>query len=459
MKALLKNTGLLFVIILYATSCSKQNFLDAKPNSSIVVPNALSDLRGMLDYTMVFTNSPGLGEVATDNYYLQFPDWQALSFIERSSHTWETDLYGNQRQVNDWNIPWQQIFYCNIVLEQLDKSPPRTTDLAEWKDIRGTALFSRAWAYAALLQHFAPAFDSSSMGTDLGVPIRTGTNVHQYEQRASLQIGYDQVFHDLTDALSLLGNAVPVIAKNRPSRPAVYALLARACLFTRQFQQAACYADSCLSLYNKLIDYNTISTISITPFDRSNAESIYFCQAISDYSILFTSSATVLADSVLYRSYAANDLRKSILFRTISGNNIGYKRGYGGTILAFTGLATDEVLLIRAEALARLGNTSDALNDLNTLLVKRWKTGSYIPLTANTAADALTKILAERRKELPWRGLRWPDLKRLNKEGYNITLTRNLNGQSYSLPPNSPRYVFAIPADEIALSGIAQNPR
>lgn len=448
-----------WLLLLTAAACSKQDFLNTKPNSSIVIPSTVSDLRAMLDYTSVFTNSPGLGEIATDNYYLQFADWQALSYTERASHTWDADLYANQRQVNDWSIPYQQVLYCNIVLEQLDKNPPRASDLAEWNDIRGTALFSRAWAYAALLQHFAPAFDSTTMATDAGVPIRTGTDVHVFEQRASVQAGYNQVFSDLLAAIPLLSKTVPAVAKNRPSRPAAYALLARTCLFTKQFQKAALYADSCLSLYNTLIDYNAVSVSAVTPFDRSNAESIYFCQALSDYSILFTSSATVLADTNLYRSYAVNDLRKSILFRTISGNNIGFKRGYGGTVLAFTGLATDEVYLIRAEANARLGNTTMAMNDLNALLLKRWKTGTYIPLTASSPADALAKVLVERRKELPWRGLRWLDLKRLNKEGYNITLTRNLNGQQYVLVPNSNRYVFAIPADEIAQSGIAQNPR
>lgn len=459
MKPLLKNTGLLFVIILYATGCSKADFLNAKPNSSIVIPGTLAELRGMLDYTTVFTNSPGLGEISADNYYLLFPDWQALSFTERSSHIWDADLYGNQRQVNDWTLPWQQVLYCNIVLEQLDKNPPRSTERNEWNDIKGTALFSRAWAYAALLQHFAPAFDSTSMNTDPGVPIRTGTDVHRYEQRATVKAGYDQVSRDLAAAIPLLGKAVPPVAKNRPSQPAAYALLARTCLLTRQFQLAAAYADSCLSLYNVLIDYNTVSVTAVTPFDRSNPETLYFCQAISDYSILFTSSATVLADTNLYRSYAGNDLRRSLFFRTISGNSIGYKRGYSGTVLAFTGLATDEVLLIRAEAQARLGNTLAAMNDLNSLLVKRWKNGTYNPVTAVGASDALAKILAERRKELPWRGLRWLDLKRLNKEGYQLTLSRNLNGQLYTLAPNSQRYVFAIPADEIALSGIAQNPR
>jgi hypothetical protein len=76
---------------------------------------------------------------------------------------------------------------------------------------------------------------------------------------------------------------------------------------------------------------------------------------------------------------------------------------YGGN--QYTGIATDEIYLIRAECLARSGNTSDALKDLNNLLAKRWKTGiTFTPIQATNADDALVKILAERKKELLFRG-------------------------------------------------------
>jgi hypothetical protein len=76
-----------------------------------------------------------------------------------------------------------------------------------------------------------------------------------------------------------------------------------------------------------------------------------------------------------------------------------------------------------------------------------------------TAAAALDTVLAERRKELAFRGIRWSDLRRLNQEDWNITLTRNLNGTPYTLPPNSKLYTLPIPPDVIQESGIAQNPR
>jgi hypothetical protein len=99
------------------------------------------------------------------------------------------------------------------------------------------------------------------------------------------------------------------------------------------------------------------------------------------------------------------------------------------------------------------------MTDLNTLLRKRWKSGTFADRTASSDADALNLILIERRKELVFRGLRWSDLRRLNLDGANITLTRKISGINYTLSPNDSRWVFLIPAQEINQSGIPQNPR
>jgi hypothetical protein len=57
------------------------------------------------------------------------------------------------------------------------------------------------------------------------------------------------------------------------------------------------------------------------------------------------------------------------------------------------------------------------------------------------------------------RGLRWMDIKRLNKDGAKITLTRNVEGNTYTLPPNDLRYALPIPEEVISLTGMPQNIR
>jgi hypothetical protein len=125
----------------------------------------------------------------------------------------------------------------------------------------------------------------------------------------------------------------------------------------------------------------------------------------------------------------------------------------------FTGIATDEMYLIRAESYARQNKTDLALADLNLLLSKRFKSSQFTPITNTDAKQALKLILMERRKELMFRTLRWSDLKRLNKEpDYAQTLTRKINGVVYELKPNSIRYTLQIDGDVIQISGMQQNP-
>ncbi|MGY6541709.1 hypothetical protein, partial [Vibrio parahaemolyticus] len=77
---------------------------------------------------------------------------------------------------------------------------------------------------------------------------------------------------------------------------------------------------------------------------------------------------------------------------------------------------------------------------------------------ANSNAEALDLILKERRKELVTRGLRWQDLKRLNRDGhFQQTLKRSIGENTYELPANDPRYVLPIPSYVINFNHIEQN--
>lgn len=117
--------------------------------------------------------------------------------------------------------------------------------------------------------------------------------------------------------------------------------------------------------------------------------------------------------------------------------------------------------LTRSECYARRNRPGDkdlALADLNTLLEKRWQSAHFIPVQANSTDQALDSILLERRKELVMRNLRWIDIKRLNKEGRGIILTRN-PGQLYILQPNANHYALPLPGDIVDLTGMPQNPQ
>lgn len=443
-------------------SCNKTAFLDKKPNTTLVVPTSLTDFQTLLDNDIIMSVTPVLGELSADNFYLTDALWQSLDTKEYNAYIWAQDIYQGQGGVEDWNDPYQQVFYANVVLAGLPAVPVDNSNLQQWNTIMGSALFIRAYAFYNLVQLFAPMYDSSTASTDLGIPIRLSPDINVTSVRSSVQVSYDQIISDLKAASHLLPVAIPDSNLNRPSRPAAFAELARVYLGMGAYSQAGAYADSCLQLYNTLMDYSSLSSLSSPlSFSKTNVETMYQSNFLTDTKVfLGLIIPGCIVDSLLYRSYDTNDLRRVAYYTINSMTGLpNIKGSYNGSIYPFSGLATDEVYLIKAECAARAGDKNTALAYLNMLMQNRWAAGKFVPFATASAGEALDSVLVERRKELAFRGLRFTDLRRLNKEGANIGLTRFIGGQSYLLAPNSPLYVLPIPPDVIALSGIQQNTR
>lgn len=312
----------------------------------------------------------------------------------------------------------------------------------------------RGKCFLQLAQIFTVAFDSATAGNTLGLPLRLNDDFNEQSVRATLRDTYLQIITDLAQSIPLL--PVTPIHVTNPSRPAAYAYLARAHLAMRSYAKAGLYADSSLALKNTLMNFNSLSATTTFPIAQFNQEQLF--HGVSGPRHLAISRAKV--DTALYSQYDAKDCRKTIFFRVNSNGSIAFKGSYAGNSGSlFSGIATDEMYLTSAESHARSGNIQMALQRLDSLLIKRYKTGQFIPSTASTAAEALSKILIERRKELIFRFVRWMDIKRLNREGAGITGRRLMNNQEYLLPPNDPRYALPIPEAVIRISGIIQNPR
>jgi tetratricopeptide (TPR) repeat protein len=304
---------------------------------------------------------------------------------------------------------------------------------------------------------FASLYDDQA-GNNPGVPILLTPERKGNLTRASVKETYERIQHDLEDALPLLPDNIEPIKKNRPSKPAVYALLARIYLSRGSYTQAKQYADACLQRYTTLIDYNNISLTAPIPFSISNEEVLYQTNLLSSISTFFLNNFFV--DSTLYRSYGSTDLRKELYFYLNASGLPLSRSSYTGSPLRFSGLATDEVYLIRAECQARASNINAAMDDLNHLLSKRYRSTHFTPLSTGSAKEALDLVLKERRKELIYRGLRWTDIRRLNKENYNISLKRTIKGKEYILPAGDNRFVLPIPPDVISSNkDMPQNPR
>ncbi len=465
----MSNSIKIILTILFAIPflcCKKQDeFLDAKPNDALAIPSTLADLQLMLQGESLFVgNDPALGEIGSDDYYLTPSNYNNLYVTELNAYTWAKQIYTAGSDDENWTAPYNQVYITNIILEVLPTISVSPGEQAQADQIKGSALFLRSLSFYNLVQTFALPYDSATSGKDPGIPLRMTSNVTVRSVRATVQQCYDQIITDLKTALPLL----PVTATyvTMPSRTAANAVLARIYMAVGNYAEAFKYADASLGMYNTLMDYNTIVPGPRSISTTFPAEDILH-RRMPGYDTNISGDNIAIIDSILYRSYDDNDLRKSIFFSITDG--FPYFRGsYDYKSYAFSGIATDEVYLMRAECNARLGNTAAAMKDLNDLLKTRWKTqtvngvpqSTFVDYTASSSEDALRKILMERRKELIFRGLRWLDLRRLNKDPrFAVTLVRNIAGTQYTLPPNDSRYAWPIPDTEILASGMEQNPR
>ena len=75
------------------------------------------------------------------------------------------------------------------------------------------------------------------------------------------------------------------------------------------------------------------------------------------------------------------------------------------------GTTVQEMILTKAECLARQGKFQQAMETVNILRAKRIAPGPEVKLSAATKEEAIAKILEERVRELTW-GLRWFDIRR-----------------------------------------------
>lgn len=451
--------SIILVLVAGLSSC-KKDFLDKKPDKALLVPTNLADFRALLDNTTIMNVVPGLQRISTDELWVTDAGLNAYPATQKNAYLWEKDIYGGASS-NDWNYPYREIFYANIVLDGLKDLDISDNDKSEFNEIKGSAFFHRAFAGFHLAQLFAKPFTENSSNSDLGIPIPLESNVNKKVSRENLNRTYKQIISDLEKAVDLL--PMQASYKSRPSKLATWALLARIYLSMGDYPSAGLYSDKVLKAYDKLLDYKTLSIASTTPFPVSlpngNDEVLYHAVIIS-YS--FSSSSVTGYDRNFYNLYSDNDLRKAMFFTINANGVVRPKNSYSGAFGTFAGIANDEVYLISAECYARNGETEKSMTILNDLLKKRWKANEFIPLTASNSEDALRTIILERNKELITNKgvLRWMDLRRLNLDKrFAVTIKRTVGSQVYTLLPNDPRYVFPIPDNEINSSGIEQNIR
>lgn len=447
MKRKLYTLIILCLLLLSQQSC--KDYLDLKGNNTLVVPTSLDDFQAVLNNAPLINQqiTPSLIETWADDYFILPSLFETYQADFKELYVWNIDQINHP---NDWSTAYRPIYYANFCLEGLPKIERTEANKEQYDNIKGTSLFFRAYFYLKLLWAYAPAYDEATASTDIGIVLKEDTDFNTPSVRSSVEEGYAKVLRETKEALDLL----PELATypTQPSKLAAHALLARAYLSMRKYEEALLHSDQALKIYDGLMDYNKAedgvnANVSI-PFKKYNKETIFYTEINAFQGFFYANSRGGRIDTVLFNTYEEYDLRKQLYF-VKSGDYYETRATYTETNFRyFSGLAFDELYLIRAECKARLKDIDSAMQDLNYLLKHRYDhTQPFLEKIALDEKQALDIILLERRKSLIFRGLRWMDIKRLNKEGYKISIIRNIAGKEYFLVPDDPRFVIPLPDD------------
>ncbi len=451
----------LILISMLLVACD--GFIDETPKGSLI-PETVDDLGMILDGFDVFsgnaiTYSHSNSTLMTDDCRLPENVAPDVSLAGRNTYVWADEIYTADQNDDDWNSFYHVIYLCNYILENIDNAPAGS-GVYDRDFVKGSALLNRAHSYFILVNLYGKHFDTSSSATDLGVPMPLESDININYGRSTVKEVYDQVILDLKDAVDLLPNKSEYTFQG--TKPAALGLLSRVYLYQENYSLAWQYAEQARAIIPELTDYNTIEHIvpgqpdfgltNWPPFAGWEKPDVIFFKWETDFL-----SQYYVSEELLNLMDQTNDLRFLIFFtdKMYNASDLdpnGYK--LSGVADLNRGVSLGEIILTEAEAKLRDPNVSEseALNVLNEMRLKRYLVGT--PAWTETEPDALLQlILNERRRELLFKGLRWFDLKRLNRDPKTQkTITHTLTGETHTLEPGSNRYVLPIPLKVLQLN-------
>jgi len=415
-------------------SCKK--FLDVKPKG-VIIAETINDYQGLLNSETVL-NPFGL------NTPLIFPtdDISDVTFSLQSQTSPKGNMYFWSEYVNNssvrpdlWADMYSQIANLNVVTEGVLSATDGT--LKQKKQLYAEAMVAKTFNYIHLLSFFSPAYSKNSAASDYGVPYITSTDVsNSTPVRGSLESIYNQLIQDLQNAIPDLPETN--VNNTRVTKYVAYGMLSRIYMNMADYVNAEKYADLILASGKAMIlDYNDYLGEKL-PATNSSPEELWvrYCN----------NSSFRYADELLNRFDLNSDLRIKLLATKKSDGTYTYG---ATTYNPNRGITYAEIYLNKAECLARAGKVMDALDIINNVIRKnRIEVDAYEPLSVQSTASAIQTVLAERRLELAFKGLRWMDMKRLDQDGRMPVVSRLAkDGITVltKLMPKSNAYTFQIP--------------
>jgi len=484
----------LTIISIGLCSCSKE-FFNTKPTQSIdemmmfrTTSDALMAINGIHrlmyeasgttgtstswygqgGYQTVLLNMAMMGEDLV--YTRNNPVFQTSARWVMHRNTADKDLDYNYR------FFYRVIGNTNKIIENVDGAEG---PLSEKQDIKGQALVYRAFSHFILVQWFGERYKAAGNNTQLGIILKTDNNLEMLP-RSTVEEAYTLINEDLDEAITLLAASnVTRANKSHINVHVARGIKARVALTQGKWQDAVNYADQVITGSGAALQANTYTTTQQRMSDILNTEWLWGKYALQDQggtlrewhafisnrNVSYNRNTPRVIYNKLYDKISATDVRKKMWFPEAQDPTVlprpiipaaGNIRNYMSNKWLLTTdtdncadvayMRLPEMILIKAEALARQGKDTEAAAAL--LVLAKHRDPQYV-LSVNTGADLIEEIMVQRRIELWAEGFRWFDLKRLNlpldrgpkpRDGYNQGGWSSSNVMPTNVDPEASNY-------------------
>lgn len=471
----LNNKAFILFCALAFASCKKA-FFDLQPTNSVALTSAVkseADLNAVTNGLYNSLRSVNLfgrtlivkGDLMGDDVYLKTGN--------SGRYLWARDYNAtaaNADMEGTWNSAYGAIKNANTVIGA------NLASSAIVDELKGEAYAIRALMHFELVKNFAKPYTVDPNA--LGVPLVTKFDQNALPTRNTVKEVYQQIVSDLNQAYTLVklnpGQSFTISSTNTTrtkntsyiTKYGVKALLARVYQHMGDWTNAK---DAALDVINNggytLTDTTGYNNYWKNPASRTDKVETIF-EVSSDISgNLGTNSLSAFYDQFgggygdvwvtteHYNQYSATDIRSRVIrtSTTVSpGNTVYTIYKYQNNTNAADKDDTKviryaDVLLILAEAYANLNDEANARLRLNEVAKKR---DPVFAGYTSSGAQLINDIIAERRKEFAFEGLRFWDFTRLNLPIPNHTKSQFPTVISPITTDNN-RRINAIPQTEI----------
>lgn len=460
-------------LLLIISTVSCRDFLVNEPVESISINTQLSTKKGVLEalngvyykLSTTYFSEPVFtyGDVLSGNLKFTPKTSGAISVPTSIENTYNfNDISTDSDFSLFYSGSYEMINNLNLILNYVENLSDATE--TEIHEIKAEALALRAFVHFQLYKYYSQNYTYMPDASHLGIvyntaPLKVGED---YPARKTVAETFTLLESDITNALSFIqqNQALPTgEKKNYISSVSVKTIAADIALWKNDWQAAYNYSNDILnnSGINLTSQSELVSNWAFSesiwelPRDYNNG---FLASTI--YSLTDKSTPNYVATADSYDIYSSNDLRKNLFdtknlkTTTSSGSqNLPYyfTKKYNGNVNGLI-YRLSLIYFIRAEAALHLGNTTQALNDINTI---RNRAG-----LSSLSSVSIDILLDEKRKEFVFENQYFFDLMRNHKN-----IVRNNGCISNNCNPTYPNNKFVVPIPQKSLdlnSNMEQNP-